>query len=279
MKSTIGIKTPGLVWLSVLILLSFFPGAVHAQWTRLGLDEGGVGEDVQLLRLSNNSLGDVVWSANMEGGVFRAVHSSGAWQSWTEYLPGRGMFGVEAICVEDTDYVDMEYVLAATGTMGLWYNQWYIQNPPAAGEWQRPPSNLLYPDNWEHVWTHDAAFFCNTNGSWPQSPEDSFFVILSDTIGDPVQFKPGIYRWDPTLQPPNFTRVDAASAITDPRGFGHFWRDLEDGNVLYVTSPDGIYKLSGSYTSPKFEKLPATTKLEDLPIDRPPANLPPLPKQ
>jgi len=100
MKGTNGISTVALTLFFVLLGLSLSLSTVHAQWTRLALDEGGVGEDVQLLRLENNSLGDVVWSANMEGGVFRAVHSSGAWQSWTEYLPGRGMFGVEAICVE-----------------------------------------------------------------------------------------------------------------------------------------------------------------------------------
>ncbi len=90
-----------------------------------------------------------------------------------------------------------------------------------------------------------------------------------------MQFVPGIYRW--SAGDPHFTRVDAASPTSNSGGFSNFWRDLEDGNVLYVTSPDGLYKLSGPYTSPKFEKLPANTKLEDLPIERPPANLPPLP--
>jgi hypothetical protein len=72
--------------------------------------------------------------------------------------------------------------------------------------------------------------------------------------------------------------VDKHNNDDPSRRFANFWRDLEDGNVLYVTSTDGIYKLYGSYTSPQFEKLPVNTKLEDLPIARPPANLRPLPR-
>jgi hypothetical protein len=247
MKGTNGISTVAVTLFFVLLGLSLSLSTVQAQWTRLGLDEGGVGEDVQLLRLEDNSLGDVVWSANMEGGLFRAAHSSGAWQSWTEYLPGRFMFGVEAICDEDT-----EHVLAATGTLGIWY----AENPTPSSDWD-PPNGYDYPDEWKNVWTHDAAFFCNTDGNWPDTPPDSFFVILRDTIGDPVQFKPGIYRW---LEPDDdFKRVDAALPTSNSRGFGHFWRDLSIPNVLYsIMGPGtgyngGLCKISGDYADPDFE--------------------------
>jgi len=125
MKGTNGISTVAVTLFFVLLGLSLSLSTVQAQWTRLGLDEGGVGEDVQLLRLEDNSLGDVVWSANMEGGLFRATWSGGSWGSWSEYLPGRGAFGVEAIRIGST-----EYVLGATGTMGLWY----AENPATSYE-------------------------------------------------------------------------------------------------------------------------------------------------
>jgi len=270
MKGTTGIKTLGLVLLLVPILISFFAGAVYAQpWSRLALDEGGVGEDVQLQRFADNTLDSVVWSANMEGGIFRAEWDSG-WGSWTEYLPGRGAYGVEAIKLGST-----EHVLAATGTMGIWYED----DPPTYGEWQRPNGDLAYPDNWEYVWTHDVAFYCDENGDYGVTPEDSFFVILTQdvTTANPHQNR-GIYRWSGVQSPDNyFKRVDADDNDDPARGFMHFWRDLSDGNVLYVTAEDGIYKLWGEYRHPRFEKLPPQTKLEDLPIAWPPADLPPLP--
>jgi len=260
MKNATGIKTAGLVLL-VPILLGFWAGAVHAQWTRLAFDGGGVGMDVQHVRLSDNSLADIVWSANMEGGFFRATWSEDSWGTWTEYLPGRFAFGQDAIYLGSLE--STECVLAATGTMGIWYKGY----PTAGGEWPRP-NGYLYPDTWDSVFTHDVAFFRNTNGTWPQSPEDSFFVILRDTVFVGNNQNPGIYRW---RSAPNndFYRVDAANNNDPSRDFSNFWRDLGDGNVLYVTSPDGIYKLYGSYTRPKFEKLPPGTRLEDLPVDLP----------
>ena len=80
MQAKIWIKALRLALLLVFALSTPFPCILQAQtWYRLGLDEGGVGEDLQLLRLSDNSLGDVVWSANMEGGLFRATWSNGSW--------------------------------------------------------------------------------------------------------------------------------------------------------------------------------------------------------
>jgi hypothetical protein len=117
-----------------MAMLLSYPKMSSAQtWIRQPIDGGGVAEDQQLLCHDvETDAENVLWSACMEGGVFRSEWNdvSEAWDPWTEYLPGRFMYGVEAICVEDTDYVDMEYVLAATGTMGLWY----AENPATSYE-------------------------------------------------------------------------------------------------------------------------------------------------
>jgi len=270
MKGTNGILIHGLTLTLILLGLSLWPSAAYAQWTRLPMQEGGVPEDIQLLRRANNAFGDTVWSANMETGLFRATWSpnQSTWSSWSEHLPGRGILGVDAI------RTDSEYVLAATGSWGLYYEA----NPTPSGstsDWHRPNGDLAYPDAWDTAMTHDAAFYCDTSGSYPSNPQTQYFAILFVGLSTTNQ-NAGIYRWTGT-SPNYFSRVDKAHDYDDPRSFMHFWRDLGDPNVLYVTAEDGIYKLWGEYRHPRFEKLPPQTKLEDLPIAWPPADLPPLP--
>jgi hypothetical protein len=54
---------------------------------RSQLAEGGVPEDLQLVRCeAGNVQADTVWSAEMEGGLFRSICSGGTWQPWVEYL-------------------------------------------------------------------------------------------------------------------------------------------------------------------------------------------------
>lgn len=107
-----------------------------------------MGLDVQHVRRQlYNTLLDTVWSANMEGGFFRSKYNytSHTWDPWTEHLPGWFAFGTDAF------KADSEYVLAATGTMGLWY----AQNPANGGSWLRPNESAPYPAAWEAVlaWT------------------------------------------------------------------------------------------------------------------------------
>ncbi|RJP79626.1 MAG: hypothetical protein C4524_05020 [Candidatus Zixiibacteriota bacterium] len=249
----------GLALLGILVASSAL-----AQWQRLTSDEGGVPEDLGILIHSDNTLGDTLWSASMEKCLYRSVWDDNAdqWGAWEEFGPSQMMYGVDAVRIGAT-----EHVLGAGDPGGVWYKQ----NPHGTtGEWEHPISVPNgYPQIWDkRAWCHDVAFFCNTDGTWPVTPSDSFFVILSydlNLLGS--NYNAGIYRWGGDLIPVDFKRVDASSSTSDGRGFGHFWRDLGDGNVLYVTDDQGgLYKLWGLYSHPNFEKLPAGTKLEDLPV-------------
>ncbi len=248
----------GRIWIILLAALLLAGGRAVGQWHALELEGGGVAHDLQLVYHDNpNDARDQVWAACMNTGSYRATWSNGAWSAWTEHLAGRGILGIDAVEVSGT-----EYVLAAGGNNGVWYKN-------GTNAWDRPPNLEFYPAAWKWVRVHDAAFYWPTPSGSPG--ESQYFMLLHEKISE--QVKPGIYRWD------NVNRVFArADGLGDNSYFfSHFYRDINNPNILYVTSPDGIYKLYGSYTVPKFEKLPAETKLEDLPIARPPAGLPPLP--
>jgi hypothetical protein len=135
-------------------------------WTRLPLPEGGVAENVNLILNADNTLGDTVWCANMDPTLFRSTWSSGSWGSWTEHQPGRGMLGVDAIRIGDT-----EYVLAATSRAGVRYKE----NPTGYGDWDYA-NYEYYPTTWHWVRTHDAAFCCSTRSGLIFRPRSSIWL-------------------------------------------------------------------------------------------------------
>ena len=255
--------------LGLLMSLPQISRAQLGQWTRFGLDGGGVAHDVQLLRHDDASpVNNELWSVSMSSGYYRAEWSSGAWSDWTAYQPGKSGLGVDAIEVSGT-----EYVLVGTSGNGVQFC-----DDPTAGSptWNWPGGSTVFPELWKYSRVRDAAFFW-PQGSNPTSPEGQYYFLLATPVwnsaGTAIIANPGVYRWNSTT----FARVDETYWDDDPHFYFRFYRDMAEPDILYLTASDGIYKLYGSYASPKFEKLSANTKLDDLPIARPPADLPPLP--
>ncbi len=244
----------------------------------LPMDEGGSVEDLQLVY--HDQCSDVpneVWAACGNTGFYRSTWVGGAgnpWSAWAQYLPVKKGYGVDAIEVGGT-----EYVLCASQGIGLWYGSGLTGsfNP----NWARPNGEIPYPDAWNQAGTHDVAFYWPEDGFGPNpNPQSQYYVILTGEINEQGQtYLPGLYWWDNT--PPDIGFVPVENQPLQPRSYSHFYRDVSNKNVLYVTAPNAIYKLSGPYGRETFVKLPASTRLEDLPIARPPhpatAGLPPLP--
>jgi hypothetical protein len=166
------------------------------------------------------------------------------------------------------------YVLAGTPQVGLWL--WCDQYPE---KWHRPNGWILYPPPWRFISVGDVAF---SQVLPPRGQESTrlhyYFILKSPVMCDPWSV-PGLYRWDHDLD--GFDRVDYPPNHPDGRRYDRLYRDENDPQVFYVTSPEGIYKLSGSNRGETFEKLPASTKLGDLPLassPRLPENLPRLPQ-
>jgi hypothetical protein len=222
-------------------------------WERLDLGAGGVAEDMQLVYHENGSAGDQVWAACANGAIFRATWNSGSWGSWNGYLYGKHFRGVDAIEVDG-----VEYVLGA-GHEGLRYET----GPSFPNVWIRP-NQSDYPENWKMALTHDADFYCQTDSTFPTTPVQNYFMILSSAIGTgQAAQNPGIYRWDQTSIPPGFIRVDSLRSAAPGRSFNKLRRDVRDPNVVYgicrakLQALGGVYKFQGSYTaaSPTFHEL------------------------
>jgi len=251
----------------ILGLLALADAAYPEPWDRHPAErEGGVIND-----FAYNPDNGMLCAVAMENGLWQMTYDNGWPAQWNEHLPGKGFLGVDAIYHTPSGGSATEYVLGASNK-GVWYKA----APITTAGWDRPNLDLYYPDAWNFARVHDAAFY-HDGTSYSNDPQDKFFVILAKGGVPPSDYNPGLYRWDETQQPLVFARVDEPYYYSTLHEYGHFYRDKGDPNILWVTSPHGIYKLYGSYASPKFEKLSANTKLDDLPIARPPADLPPLP--
>jgi len=229
-------------------------------WTEMPLDEGGVGQDVQIQRLADNSFGDVLWSANMESGVLRCVNNIGSpdynWGAWEDFMRHIGFLGVDAIKIGAN-----EHVLAASDHVGVYYRQ----NPTTTTDMWDYPITQYYPANWKKMRIHDAAFFYDPTSGYGTLPEEQYLVILAEDYNPTGQLNLGIYRWTGS-SPYYFQRIDDLS--TDPRGFEYFWRDLGNANVLYTVMNGGVgyngslCKISGSYSAPAFDAIAMTDVAE-----------------
>jgi hypothetical protein len=251
--------------------------AGRPDWYMLGMDEGGVVSDLQ--QVYHSSTGEPrhqLWATCMNGGIYRSVwnSTSQSWSQWDYYLLGKKGYGLDV--VEKPSTVHTEYVLFATGNLGIWYGELNcdyqnLDYPTTSAQWRRP-NGAGYPADWGHTSTQDVAFFWPTSGIGNIDLETQYYVILSGgfTYGT-TTWNPGIYMW----VYPSFQRVDESSPQATGHAYGHFYRDEADKNVVYVTSAEGIYKLSGPYGRETFEKLPPGTKLEDLPVALPPIAKPP----
>lgn len=233
-----------------LISLAARPSYAQSPWQRIGLEGGGVAEDIQYLCHDGATETNYeVWSACMDAGLYKMNWSNepnnGFWGNWVEYLPGRGMYGVDAI--EKDNQI---YMLGAARGRGLWFGSGY-QSPPQA-EWNRPNSQV-YPDAWNEVSISDAAFYRNSSGF--ANPQQEFFVQLSQNITTPTTYKAGIYRW--CTSPVGFVRIDPGAP--DSRYFMRFYRErnaADHPDVLYARLPayespsltynGGLYKIQGS---------------------------------
>jgi len=228
------------------------------QWIELPLAEGGVAQDVQILRQANNEPGEVLWSANMESGLFRSEFQSGAgtWGPWESYMRHTGFLGVDAIQTGGH-----EHVLAGGAFTGGYY-----QRDPAgvSALWDRPNALAHGPllDHWQYVRAHDVAFYAYPNGTYPADPQTKYLVIVSeDNHPAGSVYEAGIYQWTGTA-PKFYRRVD--SQYGGPRGYHYFWRDLGDPNLMYTIKarPKGsgeagaLCLIRGGYDNLHFQEIP-----------------------
>jgi hypothetical protein len=272
-----------LVKLYLICAAMFVTASALAQYrTFIPMDYGGIPEDIQLVYREDQQAQNVVWSACMNNGFYRTTRNGNTFDTWTEYLPGKAGFGVEAISVGTSSSV--EHVILCSAGQGLFYGS---SSTGQFSSWDRPGGAQDYPRDWKEACHTDAAFWLPATGSYPSSPIDKFYMILGGKIKvDNHDFYPGIYRWTGTgTYKYSTTRLDAPSADSDYT-YSPFYRGLENPNVLYVIrrTKEGqngwsvktgeIYKLSGPYGNEAFEPLPPGTKLEDLPIAKLPKNLP-----
>jgi len=256
--------------LALIGLLIHYPSILPAQtWTRLGGGEqdGGVVEDIQLLSSAETGADPVIWAASMGTGLFRNSWTSNSWDhDWTEFLPGKGFFGVDAITVTSGP-TTTEHVIAGTGMFGILYQSATGGNFSLTG-WNRPQGWPAPPDPLDYTLVHDVAFHYES-GSYADPPTDKYFAIFVEAnaeLGGPAS---GLYRWNGALQPPNFSRADGSDP-DEERDFQHFYRDKEDKNALYVIGEEDpstgedikLYRISGSYSSPDFDDMDLATMID-----------------
>jgi len=242
------------LWFCLLAgLILILPQMGLAEWERVasGIASGGVIPDIQTLDVPGSSA-DVVWAASMGTGLFRNVWD-GDWDNdWSEYLPGKGFLGVDAIYHTPGGGAGTptEYVLGGSNK-GVWYKA----APITTTGWDRPNGDD-YPHTSPTWWTlariHDAAFYNNGSG-YANDPQTQYFVILAAGGVPPASYNAGIYKWDNTNN--DFDRVDQPYYYSDAKDFDHFYRDKGSSNILYVIS-DKLYQISGSdYTSLTFDDV------------------------
>ncbi len=235
-------------------------------WQRHTLSGGGVCHDLEMAQGYATHL-DPVWASCGNNGAYRAEWTDqNGWGNWTEYLTGKYVFGVDVI-VKTLTWT--EYVLTASGNFGVHYNT--STTGTFSNVWERP-NGLKYPDDWNTVATHDVAFYHdNTSGPWPETPEDSFYVVLNEIV-DPLgnSKNPGLYFWNTTLTPDNFERFDAENNDDHPQYFDHFWRDLSDKNKLWIVkkldenTTGALYRLSGGYGEFPEEPIEIVDNLQEI---------------
>ncbi|TKJ36830.1 hypothetical protein CEE37_14690 [candidate division LCP-89 bacterium B3_LCP] len=232
-------------------------------WSRIALPGGGVVEDMQILAAGS----DVVWAAAMGSGLFRSEWQSGTSSysaGWDEYLPGTGCLGMDAVYFTPTGGSATEYVMVSTGGSGVKYDA-STTGTFTQSEWGYP-SGYPTTHDWKNTKIHDVAFYCNTSGSYP-APEEEYFILMIDVedwMGS--SWNSGIYRWDTSLQPDAFARVDDDYSSDPGSQFTKFFRDMGTPNVLFVMGdnpdcqgsheyPTTFYRISGGYSSLDFEEL------------------------
>jgi hypothetical protein len=195
-----------------------------------------------------------IWACRKDGKLFSLTANADSWTPVDSFMADVKVAGVDAVEIGGA-----EYILAASADRGIFYG--FKQGSSVV--WQRPYEPL--PSLWMHTNVPDAAFF------WPPPSE-----IFNPTIRPPrsryyvVRANGGIYCWVRMMS--NFNLLPSTQNILLQK----FYRDQTNPNILYITSSDGLYKLSGPYGNETFEKLPPGTKLKDLPIAFPPKNLPPI---
>ena len=230
-------------------------------WVRLDREGGGVFEDLQTLEVGD---ADVLWAASMGTGLFRNTYSNGSWNtnSFTEYLPGHSIFGVDAIAV--TSGTTTEYVLVGTGKNGIYYQSATGGNFATNG-WNRPTG---FTNNWNLARVHDIAFYWPQTGN-PSNMQTEYFAILHELEDEYGSYNSGLYRWK--ADESNFKRIDVGDPYPE-RKYSHFYRDIATKNVLYAirglgpnTPPDyygGLVKISGTYASPTVADVTIVNNLQ-----------------
>jgi hypothetical protein len=252
----------------ILALLAFSLAAnrpARAEgWELLQMDHGGVVEDMQLVYHANPATSrDQVWAACMNGGIYRSTWNTGssAWNTFSQYIPGKKAFGIDAIEVNGT-----EYVLCASQGLGLRYTA--SSSSSFSPTWDWPNGQAVYPDAWKHCGTNDAAFYWPSSGT-PGNPQQQFYVILTGAVDETPQPDAGLWRWNNTSGQEGFLRLTNQPA--GAHAYSHFYRDLRQPNVLYVIkkvekdeddaviSSGMLYRINGTYGSETVTLLTDTT--------------------
>ena len=243
-------------WLIMSLgLLMSLPQISRAQlgpWTRFGLDGGGVAHDVQLVRHATDVDNNELWSVSMSSGYYRATWSGTAWSGWMAYQPGKSGLGVDAIEVNNT-----EYVIVGTSSTGVQF----CDDPTSGNSSWSWPVEYEYDAEWKYSRIHDAAFFWPDGGT-PTSPETQYYFILAAPVyaaNQTLVAVPGLYRWNATT----FARIEQVGWTTNPHSYFRFYRDIANPDILYLdrrqtdTEPGKLFKLScgTTYGSQSFTEV------------------------
>jgi hypothetical protein len=233
-----------------------FAASVSSQpLQRICMDFGGIPEDVQVVYGENPATPQpVVWSACMDNAFFRTTRNAypdnQVFEPWSEYLPGKAGFGVEAILVQGSTQ-DVEHVILCSAGQGLFYDS---STNAQFTSWDRPGGAANYPLAWKLACHTDAAFWLPASGSFPADPIAQFYMT-----GSANGYQPSIYRWYSDAI--TYIPLDPPPQQGPPNSYRPFQRDVANPNVLYVIKCLGLnsdyqivrsgrlYKLSGAYGS------------------------------
>jgi hypothetical protein len=154
----------------------------------------------------------------------------------------------------------IRHIIAPVRDHGIFVS---VSNMP--GKWFRP-NTILFPRELWWMDINDVVYWRGAHQKYYRGPEDEYVILLDNAGNPPYAGQSGIYQWISFTN--SFFRLDQPHPNASSKVFDRIYHHKTNGEILYVVADDGIYQLTGPYSSMKIEKLPDGTKLVDLLIDR-----------